>query len=82
MPMLHLMKVEEREELMAPTPALDLDALLKGIPAGAWVAISSDRDHVIGYGPDMRDVLQEARDKGEGDPLILKVPDQNGTLLL
>jgi len=62
--------------------AINFPDLLKDIPRGAWVAVSSDQARVIAFGADMRDVLQEARSKGEPDPIILRVPESGSTLIL
>jgi hypothetical protein len=59
------------------TPAVaDLSDLLKGIPSGAWVAISESKNVVMAYGPDAQEVLREAKERGEEHPLILRVPEQ------
>ena len=62
--------------------ALNLAALLKDVPRGAWVAISEDRQSVVTYGPDMRDVLEKARQMGEPNAIIVRVPETAGSLLL
>jgi hypothetical protein len=67
---------------MATMPALDLAALLKGVPRGAWVAVSEGGDKVITYGSDLRTVLDDAKKKGEPDPIITRVPETTATLLL
>ena len=67
---------------MATVPSLDLAKVLEGVPRGAWVAISEEKEEVITYGADMRTVLEEARRLGEKDPLITRVPESNTTLLL
>ena len=61
---------------MATTVA-DLSELLKGIPAGAWVAISERQNKALTYGVDAQAVFNEARQKGEKLPLMVRVPDQN-----
>jgi Family of unknown function (DUF5678) len=58
------------------TSAADLSDLLKGIPSGAWVAISENKRVVIAYGPDAQEVLRKAKERGEERPLILRVPEQ------
>ena len=58
------------------TAVADLTDLLKGIPSGAWVAISEKTNTVLAYGPDAQEVLREAKERGEEHPLILRVPDQ------
>lgn len=59
---------------MATVPALDLVRLLKNIPEGDWVAISTKRDRVVSHGPDMSQVLDEADAAGETDTLLVRVP--------
>jgi hypothetical protein len=61
--------------LMAPVPALNFAALLKNIPPGAWVALSSDKSRVVAYGADMRKVLEDARSAGNEDPIITRIPE-------
>ncbi|MFZ0814130.1 MAG: DUF5678 domain-containing protein [Candidatus Sulfotelmatobacter sp.] len=58
--------------------AINLSDILKGIPAGAWVAVEQYR--VIAYGADMQQVLAEARRKGVREPLIVKVPERQETM--
>ena len=61
---------------------IDLKKLLEDIPRGAWVALSQDRDRVIGYGFDMGKVIEDAEREGESDPIILRVPESPGALIL
>lgn len=67
---------------MAIIPIPDLQALLKDIPPGAWVAISKDRDRVVAFGAEMREVLEEAARRGEREPLIYRVPEHQEALIL
>jgi len=46
---------------------------LKGMPAGSWVAISQKNNLTLAFGADPRDVLREARGKGERLPLMVRV---------
>jgi hypothetical protein len=71
----------DKEDNMATTVA-DLSELLKGIPLGAWAAISERQNRVIAYGVDPQAVLNEAQKKGEKLPLIMRVPDQNAAMFL
>jgi hypothetical protein len=64
------------------TLTINFAKLLDGIPPGAWVAISEDHNRIVAYGADMRQVLSDAREKGEQRPLIVRVPERQGTLLL
>jgi hypothetical protein len=61
---------------MATTVA-DLTELLKGIPAGAWVAISERQNKTLAYGVDPQAVFNQAIEQGEKLPLMVRVPDQN-----
>lgn len=67
---------------MSPLQQIDLSALLKGIPEGAWVAISHDHDKVLAYGFDIRAVQAEAKSKGEVEPLMTRVPELASALML
>lgn len=62
--------------------ALNLSELLKGIPPGAWVAISERTNSVLAYAADVQTVVELARAKGEQNPLVVRVPDQASTLFL
>ena len=61
---------------------LDMPELLKDIPIGAWVAISADAQTVLAYSADLDEALSKARDKGENDPIVVKVPEFDASLLL
>jgi hypothetical protein len=56
--------------------------LLAGIPPGAWVAISHDETKVVAYAAEMRDVVQLARDQGEDNPIITRVPQTTAAFVL
>ena len=64
------------------TAVADLSGLLKGIPSGAWVAISEGQNKVLSFGADAQAVLNEAHTKGEKHPLITRVPDQQASMFL
>jgi len=62
------------------TAVADFAGLLKGIPSGAWVAISEKEHKVIAFGADAQSVYTEAQNKGEMQPLIVRVPDEATTM--
>ena len=64
------------------TAVVDLSGLLKGIPAGAWVAISEGQNRVVAYGADAQTVVNQAKQEGEGHPLIVRVPEQSALMFL
>jgi hypothetical protein len=66
----------------ATQTAIDLTTLLKGIPAGAWVAISANADRVVSYGAELRSVLEEAKAKGEDQPIVTRVPETSAAFIL
>ncbi len=61
---------------------VDLSKLLKGLPKGAWVAISNNEERVIAYSADLQDLLEKAHAAGETDPVIVKVPEIDASLLM
>jgi hypothetical protein len=61
---------------------IDLTKLLKDVPAGAWVALSAGYERVIAFGFDVPSVLADAQKKGEGHPIVLRVPEANTALAL
>jgi hypothetical protein len=69
------------EEDMASIVA-DLAGLLKGVPSGAWVALSESQHAVLAFGADAQAVFSEAQAKGEEHPLIVRVPDQAASMFL
>ncbi len=60
----------------------DLSRLLADIPKGAWVALSHDEKRVIAHGPELQQVLEKARQAGEPDPVVVRVPETTGVALL
>jgi hypothetical protein len=64
------------------TPIADLSSLLEGIPAGASVAISENRHKAIAFGPDALAVFNQAQEKGEESPLMVRIPDHNSAMFL
>ena len=61
---------------------INFDVLFKGIPKGAWVAVSEDQERVIEFGFEMREVLAKARASGEPNPIMIRVPESVGALIL
>jgi hypothetical protein len=62
--------------------AKDISKLLAGIPKGAWVALSSDQERVVAYAAELQEALQKAKSAGEGDPIVLRIPEEGATLIL
>jgi hypothetical protein len=66
---------------MASTP-VDYPALLKDIPSGAWVAISVNGNKVVAYAAEIQTAIDLAHERGETDPLVVRVPEQPISLIL
>ncbi len=60
----------------------DISKLLVDVPKGAWVALSKDEDRIVAYAAELSDAIQKAKDAGEHDPVIVRVPESDGTTLL
>ena len=56
--------------------------MLAGVPQGAWVALSKDEDRVVAYSAELQDVLQKAKEAGESDPVITRVPEADSSTLI
>jgi hypothetical protein len=61
--------------------AKDISRLLKDVPKGAWVALSNDEERVVAYAAELEEALNKARDAGESDPVVTRVP-QHGPYAL
>lgn len=64
------------------TASLDFSELLKGLPEGAWVAISERDNKVMAYSADLQTTLNQAKERGENDPSIVRVPERANMLFL
>ena len=47
-----------------------------------WIALKSGSTKVLAYGNSPKLVIKEAREKGEGNPVLTKVPKDYGTYIL
>ena len=62
--------------------AKDVSKLLADIPKGAWVALSKDQERVIAYAADLEEALRKAKEAGEDDPIITRVPEVETATLI
>ena len=58
------------------------ESLLEGIAPGTWVAIAFDQESVVATGETLEEALQEARQKGEAQPCMYKIPPNDVMLYL
>jgi hypothetical protein len=61
--------------------AKDLSKLLTGVPKGAWVALSKNEEKVLAYAAELQVAIQKAKEAGENDPIVIRVPETDGTTL-
>jgi hypothetical protein len=61
--------------------AKDVSKLLADVPKGAWVALSKDEDRVVAYAAELQDAIQKAKEAGENDPIVIRVPETADTTL-
>ncbi len=62
--------------------AKDVSKLLANIPKGPWVALSTDEERVIAYAAELREALRTAKEAGEDDPIITRVPESEAATQL
>ena len=77
------MATVKKKRLPKMSPAIkDFTKLLSNVPAGAWVAISSDESHVVAYDSDIQAVIKKANEAGEQEPIVVRVPEQSAALIV
>lgn len=60
----------------------DISKLLADVPKGAWVALSKDQERVIAYAAELEEALRKAKEAGENDPIITRVPEAETATLI
>lgn len=60
----------------------DLAKLLADIPRGSWVAISHDEERVVAYAAFLDEALKKAKEAGEENPVVIRVPENQAAVLL
>jgi hypothetical protein len=60
----------------------DISKLLVDVPKGAWVALSKDEEKVVAYAAELQEALKKAKEAGENDPVVVRVPEADGATLL
>ena len=61
--------------------AKDVSKLLVGVPKGAWVALSENEDRLVAFAAELQDLLQKAKEAGENNPIVTRVPETDGSAL-
>jgi hypothetical protein len=76
-----LTSIQERAPREAAVTAVDMTQVLKDAPVGEWIALSKDRSEILGTGKTLQQAIDAAKNKGEADPIVLKVPSVNALIL-
>ena len=59
----------------------DFTTILKDAPVGQWIALSSAEDRIVATAVSLSDAMELARQRGEEQPVMMKVPP-HGALIL
>lgn len=54
----------------------DLSTILSEAPRECWLALAKDESKVVGRGENIAEALDEAKENGEDDPLLIWAPEQ------
>jgi len=55
--------------------------VLKDAPAGEWIALSNGQERIIATAPSLDEAVKAAKEKGEQNPVVLKVPPVSALVL-
>ena len=66
--------MSEKKPAIGAVAPRDLSSILRDAPAGAWVALSHDKTHVVGTGKSIEVATFQAQLNGEKDPVLIKIP--------
>jgi hypothetical protein len=59
----------------------DVSKLLVDVPKGAWVALSHDEERVVAYAAELPEAIRKAKELGEADPIVIRVPEATSTTM-
>jgi len=52
----------------------DLSKLLENVSGESWLALTQDEKKIVGRGEDIAEAIEEAKENGEDDPLLVWSP--------
>jgi predicted RNase H-like HicB family nuclease len=52
----------------------DLSVILEKAPRECWLALTADETKVVGRGEDIAEAVEEAKENGENDPVLIWAP--------
>jgi len=70
-----------QREVTTVLAAKDISRLLVDVPKGAWVALSKDEERVVAYAAELQEAIRKAKEAGENDPVVIRVPETDGSSL-
>lgn len=63
---------------MAP---FDFTTILKDAPVGEWIALSNRQERIVATGKTLAQAVDNARERGEDEPVVMKVPPVSALIL-
>jgi len=54
----------------------DLSKILEKAPRNCWLALSADETKVVGRGEDIAEAVEDAKEHGEDDPILILAPKE------
>lgn len=54
----------------------DLSKILENAPRECWLALTADEAAVVGRGEAMAEAVEEAKENGENDPVLIWAPKE------
>ncbi len=60
----------------------DMSKLLANVPKGSWAAISKDESRVLAYSANLDEAVEKAKQAGEEDPIVIRVPESDVAVFL
>jgi hypothetical protein len=60
----------------------DISRLIAGLPKGAWLALSADEERVVAYSAELQEAIQKAKEAGENNPVVLRVPEAGASTVI
>jgi hypothetical protein len=58
-----------------------MSKIFEGIPRGSWIALSNDEERVLAHSQDFDTAVRVAKELGEEDPVITRVPPTDKGML-
>jgi hypothetical protein len=61
--------------------AVDFTTVLKDAPVGQWIALSNGEDRIVATALLLSDAIALAHERGEPNPVVMKVPPYGALVL-